>query len=637
MGFLPQAFVSNTLIAISLILWLIAIFGYGASLFAFFHKRFKFPLPSQPLTLLLSLLLGLIALCFFVQLWNLFAPLYKAVSLIVLFLGLVLFWFQRKTLFLCLKGNHGTQITWNWSLIISFLLALCLIMPLSFFSDSIGDSINYHIQIVTWIQNSPVIFGLANIHGRLGFNGIIYNFYALTDVSQLFFFRSFIGNEIIYTGFLTSVLYIFIRKPIRPIDFYELFLLCSLLPFVFILKWGEFQALYCEGIGAVIGIALFSLLLFIFHVRYNKYIYGLFILAFVIALCATLIKIANFALIIGVILYFLILQRKFLFHKSFLKVYVYLCVFSFIFILPWAIKGMMTSGMIAYPASIGYIESLPWAVSDEQRESEVCWIMSWARAPGISCKEVLANYDWMKNWFSMKTGYFFYFKHFIYAFSSSLLLLVFILLYKRIACLCFQTHQSLESNLSLKGFCLSFIAIFTGIIFWFTSGPDPRFGMVYIIPLLALLFAFNLAQICSLVSSKIHIFFLFLFIATLVPMYKNGHHVIVIFLVLFIILGIKQHRAYMPLFVVLMLIGSIHLYRKDYKNIADPIKIKAVHVQEYYTESKVRIYLRTDEPNEHTTSILYEALPMSPYHNTTIMQDTFLGRTMYFIPKQEKK
>lgn len=621
---MARAFMPNLLISISLLAWILAVCGYGLGVLNFIKRRLGFELDSRSLYTLLSVLLGVGILCFFVQVWNLFSPLYKAVSVVALLLGLALFWIHKSAIV-------------NARLALSFVLSLAIVLPVSFFGDSVSDTINYHIQIVTWIQQSPVIFGLGNIHGRLGFNGFIYNFYALSDVSQLFALRSFIGNEIVYCSFLTAALYPFLRQNQSPraLPFYELFLLCSLLPFLFVIKGYEFRGLYCEGIGAVFGISLFTLLLFIYQHKNNTHLGNrLFALGFVLALCASMIKVANTALVVGVVLYFIALRGRAILTAPYIKAYLWLGVFSCIFVLPWAMKGIMTSGMIAYPASVGYIRSLPWAVSEAQRDGEVCWIMSWARAPGIACREVLASNAWLANWFHVQGRY----AHFAYALLASLILLPLLLGARRK----YMGGESCsDCALHCKGFILSFVCIVLGVAFWFITGPDPRFGMAYIIPLLALLFAYNLALTQGFTRWLLWISLL-AFLISIAPMFRLERHFLVILWAVGLIIAFKNpalshHRFYLPLFICLSLYGALNFYRKDFREALFPVKILPVHVEARHTDSGVLLYVRTDNPTEHSSAIDYEARPMTPYFNPHIEQGEFMGRTMYFIPHKEQE
>ncbi|WP_343353978.1 hypothetical protein V3I05_03120 [Helicobacter mastomyrinus] len=650
--------VANCYITLALLLWIAACFGYGGAIFSLYEKYLRFsslhtPLPhsvpqspakypkdtliacgdnssyiqrayphsqseslrlnssilaSQPiLKILTQLILGMLFLCLVVQILNFFLPISSLIASICLILSIALFIYHLKSFYI------------DTYLLTSAVLGFCTILPFSFLSDSVGDSVNYHIQILTWIQQSPVIFGLANIHGRLGFNGLIYNFYALTDVSLLFGKeRSFIGNEIIYFGFFMSVFYILLKRHFNDIT--HLFIFCCGFAFPFIMIWGEFAGLYSEGIGAVLGILVFALLLHSIQAKETR----ILVLCFIIALFATMIKITNVALVLGTILISIFILKNTIFSKAYIKHYVLLCGLCIIFVLPWVLKGMMTSGMIAYPASVLYLESLPWAVSNTQRESEVCWIMSWAHAPGQNCAEVLSSYTWVWDWLGMKTRYFgWYFKHFVYVFGLSMALsLILFVLYKKI-----EPH--IKTTLSLSGYIGIFCALLCGIIFWFVSGPDPRFGMVYIIPLLGFVYACNFYHIQHISKAYLRYIMLGLFIISILPMFFNQRPAIVLVWLILLLLPLRYARFYVPLAIIASLLCIPNMYRKSIYGIKELPKIRPIYVEEKQTHYGLTLFIRKDEPTAHTQSVLYEPLLTTPYFNAQIKETEILGRKAY--------
>ncbi|WP_394954495.1 hypothetical protein [uncultured Helicobacter sp.] len=108
----------------------------------------------------------------------------------------------------------------------------------------------------------------------------------------------------------------------------------------------------------------------------------------------------------------------------------------------------------------------------------------------------------------METRYFgWYFKYFVYGYWAALgLALALLLLPAR-----FYTLKRYVEHIVL------FVGIMLGVGFWAVSGPDPRFGMVYLIPLFALLTLHNLTLIAALKSLYLRLVGLVAFFATLTP------------------------------------------------------------------------------------------------------------------------
>ena len=343
----------------------------------------------------------------------------------------------------------------------------------------------------------------------------------------------------------------------------------------------------------------------------------LFALLFLFALFATMVKIANFALILAVAISFVLVYKSQILSKKFLLGLLGLGALSAILVLPWVLKGLATSGMIAYPASIGYITSLPWAVSEEMRQNEVCWIMSWARAPLKNCREVLADSAWMVEWFSMKTRYFSYFKYFVYSFFIGL---------------GFVLASRLYTRRCVSGFGVVLVCIAIGVLYWFFAGPDPRFGMVYVIPLLAVLFAYVLLQ-----AYKARSWWLaFGFVLACAPMFMNGRQMfVIVWGVLLVACMWQRPRWLVGTFVLFSLISVPNLYRHDKWGILEYPKVREVYVQERVSDLGVLEYVRFDTPNDNTQAILYEARPMTPYFNQNLGKGEFWGREMFYT--QEPK
>lgn len=554
---------------------------------------------NLPFFALSSLILGVALLCFAAQILNFFIPISPLVALLFLAIGVGLFAMNFRALF----PNRASKI--------AALFALFAVLPLAFFSDSVGDSVNYHVQIVTWIQEQPIIFGLGNIHGRLAFNGLIYYFYALSDAGLVFPpLRSFVGNEVVYFGLFFAAFLVALNRDFSKPS--ALFVFFSLLTMPFILFHGEFAGLYCEGVGAVIGVLIFGLILLSFeHKTPQILIFCLFIAVF-----AAMVKIANAALVLSVALAAVVLLKKSLLsHK---KLIFWLGILCVIFALPWALKGIATSGMLAYPASVGYFESLPWAVSEAQRSNEVCWIMSWARAPMKNCVEVLASSAWLGEWFSMKVRYFGYFKFFVFSFLASILLLA--------ANLVLLRRGFLATNFAKAPFWCVFGGIWLGILFWFFSGPDPRFGMVYIIPLLALLFAQNFLFARAAKPRNLRLFLIFAFVLSVAPLLFITRRV-VIFLWISLLFLPEKHRVRLAIFV--LLISLVAMYHKKLGAIKELPKIRPIHIEERTTKHGLKIFVRKDSADGTTKEYLHEPRPSGPYFNDELREGEFWGRKIY--------
>ena len=60
--------------------------------------------------------------------------------------------------------------------------------------------------------------------------------------------------------------------------------------------------------------------------------------------------------------------------------------------LSWMIRGVVTSGYVAYPSTFG---SLPvdWKMPEEDVKIEADWVYAWGRAPNTQAKDVVGKWD----------------------------------------------------------------------------------------------------------------------------------------------------------------------------------------------------------------------------------------------------
>ncbi|OCC28674.1 putative membrane protein [Leptospira interrogans serovar Canicola] len=139
-------------------------------------------------------LVGLSVTNTLVSLVSLFLPITILVLFIFLSFCFVFLYFERKNLKLLTFG----LIHKNIIVIITFpFLLSALVFSLN--PPFAYDSGLYHIQSIKWIQEYSVVPGLANLHGRFGFNPNIFTIFALTSLKEIFKQEIFSVNFVIYS------------------------------------------------------------------------------------------------------------------------------------------------------------------------------------------------------------------------------------------------------------------------------------------------------------------------------------------------------------------------------------------------------------------------------------------------------
>lgn len=110
---------------------------------------------------------------------SIFSPLNLMTLLPVIFLGGICFFFLLKKISL--------KDWWDKKYFIIFLLIISLIVLLEVSSSDFGayDTLLYHANIVSWMNSYKAVFGLANLHHRLGMNSLYLAVAAGIDVGVL--------------------------------------------------------------------------------------------------------------------------------------------------------------------------------------------------------------------------------------------------------------------------------------------------------------------------------------------------------------------------------------------------------------------------------------------------------------------
>ena len=122
--------------------------------------------------------IGFAILIFLLQVVHLFLPINLFISYIFVGIGILVLFFHFKKNILN-KSWFFLKRKWN----LCFLVFIMLIFVSNvFYSDSLGYDFGlYYRQMMNWIQNSSIVLGLANVHGRFGFNNASFLLASLVD------------------------------------------------------------------------------------------------------------------------------------------------------------------------------------------------------------------------------------------------------------------------------------------------------------------------------------------------------------------------------------------------------------------------------------------------------------------------
>ncbi|EMY77862.1 hypothetical protein LEP1GSC060_2756 [Leptospira weilii serovar Ranarum str. ICFT] len=125
---------------------------------------------------------------------SLFFPISIWILLVFLiFCSILLYFVKENFKILTFKFIHKSLVLVIAAPFIVYALIFSLNPPFPY------DSGLYHIQSIKWIEEYAVVPGLANIHGRFGFNPNVFTIFALTSLRDIFNQEIFSVNFTIYS------------------------------------------------------------------------------------------------------------------------------------------------------------------------------------------------------------------------------------------------------------------------------------------------------------------------------------------------------------------------------------------------------------------------------------------------------
>ncbi len=294
-------------------------------------------------------LVGLSVTNTLVSLVSLFLPITILVLFIFLSFCFVFLYFERKNLKLLTFG----LIHKNIIVIITFpFLLSALVFSLN--PPFAYDSGLYHIQSIKWIQEYSVVPGLANLHGRFGFNPNIFTIFALTSLKEIFKQEIFSVNFVIYSILvLHSINRIY--KILKQEGFTNSFLLHSIVLFLILEQFMSLSSPTPDLISIVLPLYILTNLPKNENGIHSKLNLENYFSSIILSVYTISVKLATIPLCILILL--LIIRYKFDGKKLLIVISI-----IFLILLPWLIRNVILSGYLIYPFSAIDIFNFDWKV-----------------------------------------------------------------------------------------------------------------------------------------------------------------------------------------------------------------------------------------------------------------------------------
>ena len=341
------------------------------------------------------------------------------------------------------------------------LLSACLLLILVMSSWTIihPDTLGYHAQTIQWIEKYKAVPGLVHLHVRFGFQGLWF-------VDSALFGFSFTGKEGI--TFLNSTVlfwfFIFFINRINHNIFKEGKRLYGLLwtALLVISIWSYTQVRLTATSANPDFIATLFILVIIYLLLEKDLTHldaSTWLLVAFLSLVALTIKLSVIPILLVAVVPALLSLAK-----GKIKLFFSIMFISVVTLSPFIARNIITTGYIIFPLTSINVADLDWKYDPELTVSEKNYITAYARNSGvvttdeINAVNKMSPAEWLPAWWQNRS-------------TADKTIMILLLLSFIIALLSIK-----KIFLSRFRQLLVLVTLLTGIIFWFVTAPDPRFG-----------------------------------------------------------------------------------------------------------------------------------------------------------------
>jgi hypothetical protein len=401
--------------------------------------------------------LGFCAVLGFLELVHLVVQIDWRMSLLTMVVGLLGNWPSLRD-----RKLQTIVFTWRSALRAHLILAACCILIFCFWClramevPTMYDSGLYHFSSIRWLNESPIVPGLGNLHWRLALNQSYFGFLALLNVAPYW-------NK----GYAAGGLFLLILTAFTLIDSTTRtpkgmrYVYAGLILFYLCQIAGLLANPTPDLAVSVLEIVIFLYAVELLTQQTNDQEHDHKTVVLILWLCFALVSIKlsgiAFAGTSAVIIFFYYIYNRSKSIINLLPVTLLLVTLSVVHIG----RSVLLSGAPFFPSSVAGFWTLPWAVPVSFAQVEAELIYLWARSPGTATlpAEAAAPIEWIAEWFKRLPS------AWLMTFSLATALTI-----VNTACLVarpFRTH--------VQSMYLLYIPILSSFIFWFCTAPDIRF------------------------------------------------------------------------------------------------------------------------------------------------------------------
>ncbi|MDQ6813174.1 MAG: hypothetical protein M3040_05530 [Bacteroidota bacterium] len=416
-----------------------------------------------------NFLLGTALLACYFNIWSLFLPT-NFYSLLPVFIlcSIMAFYFKG----ILERARHYFSRIFTSSVALVTIPILLVIFIYSLLPPQHGDSPGYHFLAIRWIEAYKAVPGLANLHGRLGFNSSFF-------VSSAAFTFSRLANQPLYVlnVAFTGCYYLWLLGKIAGYKnslWSVVFLAIAVLMFRQLLD--SISSPTPDVLATIIISYVFITVAESFLIRGRLDECKTIIILLLICFGFT-VKLNTFPL--GFIGLFLFINGEL--YKS-RKAVVLLATVAFIILAPWMIRNYILTGYLIFPVAATGLLHPDWQVPDQILHFEKLLINNGPKLISQNWEAVdsLSFPQWFPQWIKA---------HSAHGLTGSLVILA-------AAIVCAAASLFLIDRKKYSSIYLLAIINIVAIAFWIYNSPDYRFGYPYLINevlLLALFLSKNTA------------------------------------------------------------------------------------------------------------------------------------------------
>ena len=437
----------------------ILFFFYFASIFStlgygiYFQKKIN--IPAKSICLGYSLLIGVFFLLIYSYFSNFFYAHNVYHNLILLFLGLFLFFFNHIN-GIFLKKNLNAFVILFLLIFISFLI-----------SKSHDDFPYYHFPYTYYLTQNPSLIGIGNFNHGFRTPSSLFYFNSLYYLPIIKYHLFHIGSAIIY-GSAIFVFFSNLKEKLKKNNINYLYFF-DLLSLVFILVF--FYRLAEHGTDRSAQILIFLIISETFKILILKKI-TFFEISKLSILFAITISLKAFYFLYGLLLIplLIIASKKIGYKKLMEKIFVNKSLYlSLVLIIAVLITNFFNTGCFIYPLLKSCFINFDWSIQTKVIESMALHYENWSKAgmtPNFKIdnpSNYVKDFNWINGWLN---------RYFFFKVSDFLLGLIFLI---GVFLVTFYKKEIVKKSFN-KEILFVYLTIIILLIEWFINHPTLRYG-----------------------------------------------------------------------------------------------------------------------------------------------------------------